>query len=334
LIVILDRNKKYYYSHLLDQREQHMCDLIVDAAFQLKESVSVPNEIRKGTTFNRIFDVISLDFPELYFFDISKASYVYSGFSSKVNLGYRYTRVEIEKLNQIIRTHAKEVSELLRTERTKTGAEKIIHDYLMKSIKYPQSNTGKSEYHTIVGALVERMAVCEGYSRAFKFLCESNNLLCMTVSGTAISKIPELNGPHAWNIVKLANYGCFHVDTTWDSCFYHSGSSSHVYYNQSDADMLADHIWDRSKVPECKSQFGERIPCCKSLSELENVICTNVKANKLSFSVRVDHEFSSSKEAMEVTSKIVHRHFELKIKSYTVGYISERKQVEYTFMKY
>ena len=36
-----------------------MCDLIVDAAFQLKESVSVPNEIRKGTTFNRIFDVIS-----------------------------------------------------------------------------------------------------------------------------------------------------------------------------------------------------------------------------------------------------------------------------------
>ena len=77
---------------------------------------------------------------------------------------------------------------------------------------------------------------------------------------------------HAWNIVKLANYGCFHVDTTWDSCFYHSGSSSHVYYNQSDADMLADHIWDRSKVPECKSQFGERIPCCKSLSELENAL--------------------------------------------------------------
>ena len=51
--------------------------------------------------------------------------------------------------------------------------------------------------------------VCEGYSKAFKYLCRKANLYCDTVTGVA----GDSEG-HMWNVVKQPD-GTYYVDVTW-----------------------------------------------------------------------------------------------------------------------
>lgn len=51
--------------------------------------------------------------------------------------------------------------------------------------------------------------VCDGYSKAFKMICDKNNIPCIIVVGYAG------NVGHAWNYVKM-NGRWYAIDTTWD----------------------------------------------------------------------------------------------------------------------
>ena len=63
---------------------------------------------------------------------------------------------------------------------------------------------------------VETNVVCEGYSKAFKYLCDQSsfdsNITCILVSGTMYGGTGE--GPHMWNIVKLGNGLNYLADVT------------------------------------------------------------------------------------------------------------------------
>ena len=59
--------------------------------------------------------------------------------------------------------------------------------------------------------------VCEGYSKAFKYLCdltsfEHKDIFCITVSG--VMKSGTGGGDHMWNIVKMDDGKYYHVDVT------------------------------------------------------------------------------------------------------------------------
>ena len=58
--------------------------------------------------------------------------------------------------------------------------------------------------------------VCEGYAKAFKYLCDqstfSGNINCITVTGTMSGGTGE--GPHMWNIVKMDDRKNYLVDVT------------------------------------------------------------------------------------------------------------------------
>lgn len=49
--------------------------------------------------------------------------------------------------------------------------------------------------------------VCEGYSKAFQYLCELNGLPCISVSG-------DFNGAHMWNVARLSDGRNYLVDLT------------------------------------------------------------------------------------------------------------------------
>ena len=58
--------------------------------------------------------------------------------------------------------------------------------------------------------------VCEGYAKAFKYLCDltefKNDISCITVTGTLTT--PSVNGPHMWNIVSMDDGNNYLVDVT------------------------------------------------------------------------------------------------------------------------
>jgi len=97
---------------------------------------------------------------------------------------------------------------------------KILHDYLVYTVDYDVAgmnrfiqNGGKDysvfdeDVFTPEGALIDKVAVCEGYAEAFRLLLDEIGVKNIIVYGQAGGN------NHAWNMVNLA--GCwYHVDVT------------------------------------------------------------------------------------------------------------------------
>ena len=87
---------------------------------------------------------------------------------------------------------------------------KNIHDYISKFTYYDLEAKFSS---SAVGALVEPGVVCEGYSEAFKIICDRLDIPCVCVFGNLIE---EDNAGHMWNYVQMEDGKWYGMDVTWD----------------------------------------------------------------------------------------------------------------------
>ena len=100
---------------------------------------------------------------------------------------------------------------------------KNIHDYLAGSITYATGNLDLLKYHSAASALVDHVAVCDGYAAAFKILCDKAGIPCVTVTGTGY--VSSGFAGHMWNYVKMEDGKWYAVDLTWDD------SGTKMYYD-------------------------------------------------------------------------------------------------------
>ncbi|MGM9782513.1 MAG: transglutaminase domain-containing protein [Paludibacteraceae bacterium] len=87
---------------------------------------------------------------------------------------------------------------------------KVLHDGFIAEVSY--GNPSGANAGNIKGALIEKRAVCEGFSRAFLYLCQGVGIRCVYVSGS------NTNGRHAWNHVEVDGKW-YVVDLTADGAF-------------------------------------------------------------------------------------------------------------------
>ncbi len=88
-----------------------------------------------------------------------------------------------------------------------------VHNWLINTVEY-DINFESEEPYSIVGALVEEKAVCEGYARAYKYIMDAIGIPCILVSGIGTNSNGETES-HAWNYVQINN-NWYAIDTTWD----------------------------------------------------------------------------------------------------------------------
>lgn len=86
-----------------------------------------------------------------------------------------------------------------------------LQEHLCRTVTY-QSDAPRA--HDAAGALLDRAAVCDGYAKAFKLLCDAYEIPCVIVAGTATQN--GKNEPHAWNCVQMEDGKWYAVDVTWD----------------------------------------------------------------------------------------------------------------------
>jgi len=133
-----------------------------------------------------------------------------------------------------------------------------LYDYLQKTIRYDKATFQASmkgirqnpASHNAYGALINKMAVCDGFSMAFSLLAQKLGYPCMLVAGKSSYHSSDPVG-HAWNIVKVQNKH-YHMDVTWDTKEYaESGECSYLYFALNDNDIAGDHDWCRDVAPVC-----------------------------------------------------------------------------------
>lgn len=87
----------------------------------------------------------------------------------------------------------------------------VLHDYLAVNCEYDEENleagTIPDTSYSAYGVLVNRIAVCEGYALAYKYLLNKAGINCYMVNSDTMN--------HAWNLIELdGKY--YQVDVTWD----------------------------------------------------------------------------------------------------------------------
>ena len=167
-------------------------------------------------------DAFKMDYPEIFWLDISSTSYtatatvatypggriVYTINGIKVNIGKEQGLGELdeaydavyEKLTACVNSTADlSVPEKL----------KVFHDYLCENFEYDlEAENG----HNIYGALINGRCVCEGYAENFKALCDLAGIPCVLVTG----KTSTTGENHMWNYCLLDDNKWYAVDATWD----------------------------------------------------------------------------------------------------------------------
>lgn len=102
-----------------------------------------------------------------------------------------------------------------------TPYEKVVkfNTWLCDNVSYADEavNAAYGNASQMVGAFVSpHRAVCEGYAKAFKYLCDLAGIDCEIVTGLGKGDgVPGGQGNHMWNYVRLDG-NWYLVDTTWN----------------------------------------------------------------------------------------------------------------------
>lgn len=192
---------------LANTTNQEFYDLMLEGLLAQEEiiDVSAANVNVSGEELSdMITDVINSN-PELYYV---KSGYSYSTDETQI----------VEVIPQYDEKFTAELREKFQNEvnnvlaaTVKSGmsdAEKAlsVHDYLVSNIAYDVDYSNEDMYNAY-GALIEKEAVCQGYTLLYMMLLRREGIECTYV------RSPSTN--HIWNIVKIGA-SWYHVDVTAD----------------------------------------------------------------------------------------------------------------------
>jgi hypothetical protein len=102
-----------------------------------------------------------------------------------------------------------------------------VHDYLVTHVDYDEqrllNNTLPDISHSAYGALVNKIAVCDGYSLAYNYILSK-----VSTIESYVATSNSMN--HAWSIIKLDG-SYYQVDVTWDDPLIGNNSDYHWEYD-------------------------------------------------------------------------------------------------------
>ena len=329
---------KYYYTRL-DIANQFVYRSILDAWEKREREVTIAvNQPADTVDYNSVAEYLELDNPGLFYVDFSKISFIFHTSKIEVRAKYIFTDEQINDIeNRLVKTAAGMLASGAFTGAAKADSfakELALHDTLVNYISYDHGEA-RERSTTIVGGLLARKAVCEGYAKTFKLLCDQIGLSCITVSGTATSNVGKIEN-HAWNIVKIEGV-CSHVDATWDSTMAAGGEICRDNFNITDADISADHTWDRKLYPPCASArynyFTRTGNFARNYDELNKYVGARIAAGDRAFSIKLLNSKAGKDQVTQKLDNIITQVIAsgaVNLRSYSIGYNQARKVASIT----
>ena len=177
------------------------------------------------------------DHPEIFW--LTGTMGYYSDESDTVIQIYsNYSPEEIDTRVNAVRAAANEFYATVPDGLSEFDREVMVHDWLIENVAYDESvdtinfDSNSPDIYTVYGALVNRVAVCEGYARTFQMLMNGLGVDCVGLMGSSQEQM------HMWNAAKIDG-GWYQTDVTWDD--QEETYARHIYCNVSDGFMYEDH---------------------------------------------------------------------------------------------
>lgn len=202
------------------------------------------------------------DHPECFWWN-GDITYTYTkdGYIVYLDFEYTYRADELQLKRQELDAA---VEEILINLPDGSNFDKMLylHDAVAGKVVYTFTENDQTAY----GALVEGMAVCNGYATSYQLLLQKAGIRAWTVNGYA-------NGEaHAWNVVWLSDDICVYTDVTWNDQEDHT---YHYYFNMSLEEIDDDHsVNEVFKLPECghgEYGYSDLVWDCNIINQYDKV---------------------------------------------------------------
>ncbi len=236
-----------YYKEKLSIIQKHTYQTLLQGLDTMNEAIKVLDT--NLDSINKILDCIKNDHPELFY--CATVELQTSGLSTIVYPQYEKTKEDIEQINNILIQNRRTIIGKLQ------GSDEwnklcFLHDLFCTQIQY--SNCGDIA-HSIVGPIIHKIAVCEGISKAFKYVCDELSIECVVVNGTAKSDIDgTIFENHSWNKVRVNNEWV-NIDVTFDLTISSPACIRHDYFCVSDGSIAQTHRADGARDLCCITEY-------------------------------------------------------------------------------
>ncbi|MBE6754514.1 MAG: hypothetical protein E7559_09260 [Ruminococcaceae bacterium] len=243
---------KYAYDSLTEQDQREAYRMIEENVWQVTSEaggaygryalrrIDLPDSLTSGEIL-MVKEAVLADHPEVFWVN------------NNYSLGYNfhdgnymslYTNYSYGELTQRIGALEDNVALALREipgGLNEYDRELIIHDIIVRDVQYDveaaeQEGESLVEPSSSYGALVNKMALCSGYSHAAKLLLNRVGISCTTIKGMSMGTA------HMWNLVNIDD-NWYHLDVTWNDPITYSEEPLRYYdyFNLNDENIGFDH---------------------------------------------------------------------------------------------
>lgn len=249
---ILDNYEVKWTYNTLTDKQKKAYKALCNGILECEAKIDLSDCGITKSDYDKTFAAMRADNPHLISTN-GAASYMLSSDNtiSYFKYSYNLTAAQCKSTMNTIEKTTADVIEEAKTLSSDYEKAELFHDWIINRTDYIAN--GEKYTWRMDGPIIYRKSVCEGYSKAFSYLCQSVGIECICISGTGNG------GPHMWNMVKIDGEW-YHADVTWDDPISWDGSAilRYDYFLISESDIKQDHtINSEIKRPTAAYAYGE-----------------------------------------------------------------------------
>lgn len=233
--------------HTLSKEQQNVYNIVLKSMLDIDTSAQFNAQKVNYENVGNIVNQVVEETPEIFYYHS-----VTVGSDGTIQFKYNNSKKDILKKKSKIDAAVKTiVAKSIKKNMSDLEKVKAIHDYLVLNVEYDYknylNNKVPADSYQTYGALINKKAVCDGYSKSMQVLLKKAGIASIYVTGTADGE------DHSWNLVKV-NGKYYHVDTTWDDPVPNKkGVVNYNYFLLTNNQLKKDHKWTESDYPNATS---------------------------------------------------------------------------------
>lgn len=197
----------YHYSKLSDSGKDIYIKLrkaAIDHEPKLKVNKKISSEL-----FTELSNIIFYEDPLA--FNVKGVNASIGSNSTEFILSYNFKKDSYDKMLKRMDATAEKIISKFDEDTSVYSKILYIHDYLTDHTVYDES---LNSAHSAYGAMISGKAVCEGYARAFGYICAKAGIKTVNVTGKGNNGDGHVVN-HMWNRVYIKKQW-YDIDLTWD----------------------------------------------------------------------------------------------------------------------